>query len=186
MREGPSGPQESPSFGAFFISGPEPDPKLPLLITFSVENSAPMLTDLRSLFARDLHKLCNEIDAFKAEEDIWRTTGSVTNSAGNLALHICGNLRHFIGAVLGGSAYSRDREREFAAKSIPKLELLEELKKTITAVDDTLVALDKSRLTQPFPIRVLPEETTTGYFLLHLHGHLNYHLGQVNYLRRML
>ncbi|MBK9421545.1 MAG: DinB family protein [Flavobacteriales bacterium] len=145
-----------------------------------------MIKDIRTLFVRDLRKLCNEIDAFDAEIDLWRTMGTVSNSAGNLTLHICGNLRHFVGAVLGGSAYIRDREREFGATGIPKSDLLDEVNRTIASVEDALAQLDEQRLLQPYPIRVLPEETTTGYFLLHLYGHLNYHLGQVNYLRRLL
>ena len=141
---------------------------------------------IRTLFVRDLRKLCNEIDAFNAENDLWRTKGAISNSAGNLTLHICGNLRHFVGAVLGGSPYIRDREREFAATGIPKSDLLEEVNRTISSVEDALAQLDEQRLLQLYPIRVLPEDTTTGYFLLHLYGHLNYHLGQVNYLRRLM
>lgn len=145
-----------------------------------------LTTDLRHLFAHDLRRLCIELDAFSNEADIWRITGSISNSAGNLTLHLCGNLQHFIGHVLGGSAYERDRELEFEAKDLPRARLLDEVNSTMEAVDDALAQLDRNRLEQTFPIKVLPEETTTAFFLLHLHGHLNYHLGQVNYLRRVL
>ena len=145
-----------------------------------------LTTDLRHLFAHDLRRLSNELDAFTNEADLWRTTGSISNSAGNLCMHLCGNLQHFIGHVLGGSAYKRDREREFAEKGVPKAQLLDDVNRTMEAVDDALAQMDAKRLEQVFPIKVLPEETTTAYFLLHLHGHLNYHLGQVNYLRRAL
>ena len=97
-------------------------------------------------------------------------------------MHLCGNLQHFIGHVLGGSAYDRDRVREFAAKDVPRAQLLDDVNSTIEAVDDALAQLDPIHLAQPYPIRVLPEEATTAYFLLHL----NYHLGQMNYLRRVL
>lgn len=144
------------------------------------------ITDLRELIARDLRQLCNEIDSFTDEADLWRTEGAVKNSAGNLCLHLCGNLRYFVGSVLGGGTYIRDREREFAAKGIPKAELLQEVDRTMAAVDAALTGLSAERLAHPFPVNVLPETTTTGHILLHLYGHLSYHLGQVNYIRRVL
>jgi len=93
------------------------------------------LHHLRTLFTRDLRQLCNEIDAFTNEADLWRTTGTITNSAGNLCMHICGNLRYFIGALLGGGAYVRDRNREFEARNILKAALLDEVNRTMSAVD---------------------------------------------------
>ncbi len=144
------------------------------------------ITDLRLLIARDLRQLCNEIDAFTSEANIWRTEGSVKNSAGNLCLHLCGNLRYFIGSVLGGGTYRRDREREFSASDVPKAELLQEVKRTMDTVDATLAGLSADVLKNPYPVKVLTEMITTGHFLLHLYGHLGYHLGQVNYIRRVL
>ena len=144
------------------------------------------ISDLRQLITRDLRQLCNEVDGFTNEADLWRTEGAVTNSAGNLCLHICGNIRYFVGSVLGGGAYIRDREREFSAKGLSKVELLQEVNRTIEAVDAALAGLSDERLKKPYPMKVLPEVTTTGHFILHLYGHLGYHLGQVNYLRRVL
>ncbi|MBZ0206935.1 MAG: DUF1572 family protein [Flavobacteriales bacterium] len=144
------------------------------------------LHHLRTLFTRDLRQLCNEIDAFTNEADLWRTTGTITNSAGNLCMHICGNLRYFIGALLGGGAYVRDRNREFEARNILKAALLDEVNRTMSAVDAALAGMTSGKLKEHFPVNVLPEVTTTEHVLLHLYGHLNYHLGQVNYLRRAL
>lgn len=145
-----------------------------------------MITEaLLHLFERDLDRLEKEVLAFTDEKDLWRTTGSVTNSAGNLCMHICGNLRHFIGATLGGSGYVRDREREFAAREVPRTALIEEIANTRLAVNGTLIHLSGPDLIAPFPIAVFETEMSTASFLIHLQGHLNYHLGQINYLRRI-
>ena len=145
-----------------------------------------MVEHFSTHFDLDLQRLHTEIEAFPSEADLWRVSGAVTNSAGNLCLHLCGNLQHFIGAVLGGSGYVRDREHEFAARNIPRAELLAEVDRTRKALAKAFASLSDGRLHEPFPIPVQGEELNTAYFLLHLQGHLNYHLGQVNYLRRML
>lgn len=88
--------------------------------------------------------------------------------------------------MLGGSGYVRDREHEFAARNIPRAELLAEVDRTRKVLVKAFASLGEERLQEPFPIPIQGEELNTAYFLLHLEGHLNYHLGQVNYLRRML
>ena len=60
---------------------------------------------ISQLLQRDLEKLKTEISSFKDEKKIWEISGEVKNSAGNLCLHLCGNLQHFIGAALGNSGY---------------------------------------------------------------------------------
>lgn len=145
-----------------------------------------LLSDLSSLFSRDLHTLRKEIEAFKQEADLWRTLPGITNSAGNLGLHLCGNLRHYIGHVLGGEDYVRDRPREFAARDLPKAELLQEIDHTMASVERGLALLGDEALQAPFPVQLPVEVNNTGHFLMHLYGHLNYHLGQINYLRRIL
>jgi uncharacterized damage-inducible protein DinB len=135
---------------------------------------------------RDLNKLEEEIKLFPAEESLWKISGSVKNSAGNLCLHLCGNLQHFIGAVLGGTPYQRNRDHEFAARSIPRSELIAEIQNTKIAVRTTLESLDVAALDREYPLEVLGYPMTTTYFLIHLAAHLGYHLGQVNYLRRLL
>ncbi|MCL4283407.1 MAG: hypothetical protein KJZ58_14240 [Flavobacteriales bacterium] len=101
-------------------------------------------------------------------------------------LHICGNLNHFVGHVLGGQAYRRDRAKEFSAKGLPKEELLGEVDRAIIAVDVAMRQLTGTTLEAPYPIPTPVDAESTCHFLLHLYGHLNYHLGQVNYLRRTL
>ena len=142
--------------------------------------------DLKELFTRDLDQAISELKAYSKEEDLWIVKGEISNSAGNLLLHICGNLRHFIGSVLGKSGYIRRREDEFNLKDVKKSEILAELKTTKKAVGEVLKDLTEDSLQETYPINVFGKEMTTQYFLIHLYGHLNYHLGQVNYHRRLL
>lgn len=140
----------------------------------------------QSILIRDLDKLAEEIGKYEPEENIWKTSGGISNSAGNLCLHLCGNLRHFIGATLGGDGYVRNRDQEFASKNIPKEKLLEEIAATRRAVGSAFLNLDESKLKENYPLDVFGTAHTVEYFLTHLIAHLNYHLGQVNYHRRLL
>lgn len=144
------------------------------------------IADLATIIERDLLKLREEIQAYPNEESLWIIQGEITNSAGNLCLHLCGNLQHFIGHVLGGSSFVRNRDLEFSARHIPTAQLLEGIDATMQAVSSTLTTLDASLLEKEFPIQVFGYPMSTGYFLLHLATHLEYHLGQINYHRRLL
>ena len=146
-----------------------------------------MLTEtLKLLFERDLKKLRDEIEAYKTEKNIWQVEKYINNSAGNLCLHIIGNLNWFIGAQFGATGYIRDRELEFSSTNIPKDDLLLEIDKTISVVDNTLDKITASQLELEYPILVFDKKTTTYYFLIHLTTHLAYHLGQINYHRRLI
>jgi len=89
-----------------------------------------MIESVKKLFGRDLRRLFREIEAFDNEAALWQTGGDVKNSAGNLCLHLCGNLQTYIGAVLGGTGYVRDRDAEFSLKDIPREKLLRTIKTT--------------------------------------------------------
>lgn len=146
-----------------------------------------MLTAILSqLYERDLNKLREEIEQFNDEGDLWTTSGGITNSAGNLCQHLTGNLRHFFGAVLGGSGYVRDRDAEFAAKGTTKADLLADIDAAAASVKVTLEKLTDDDFAKTYPIEVFGHPMTTGYFLVHLATHFNYHLGQINYHRRLL
>lgn len=145
-----------------------------------------IIETLKTLFSRDLEKLKQEIELYNNEEKLWYTEGGITNSAGNLCLHLVGNLSHFIGAILGKSDYVRDRPAEFASKDIPKAKLIAKIEETIVVVNNTLSNLPESELDTEFPIVVFDKPMTTAYFLVHLAMHLDYHLGQINYHRRLL
>jgi len=141
---------------------------------------------LTTLFEKDLNILIREVESYSEESDLWKTAPGITNSAGNLALHLTGNLQHFIGAILGGTGYVRNREAEFSDRNVPKAKILQDIQKTIGVVSATLTKLNDEQLNDIYPIEVFGKPMTTLHFLVHLEGHLNYHLGQVNYHRRLL
>jgi hypothetical protein len=145
-----------------------------------------LVRSLRQVILRDLDILGKEITAYTDEAGLWKVEKSIANSAGTLCLHLCGNLQHFIGAVLGNTGYVRNRDYEFSARGLPKSHLLSEIAAARNAVEKTLSGLPPERLGQDFPIEMLGGRQTTAFILLHLAGHLNYHLGQVNYHRRLL
>ncbi len=146
-----------------------------------------MLKDtLIEIFERDLNRLINEIDLYKDESDLWKVKEGISNSGGNLCLHLLGNLNHFIGATLGNSGYIRNREAEFSLKDIPASELTDNIRSTIPVVTQTIRGLDDDLWEKEFPLLVFGKPTSTEYMLVHLAAHLSYHLGQINYHRRMI
>jgi uncharacterized damage-inducible protein DinB len=146
-----------------------------------------MVTDsLKKLFDRDLDKLKDEISKYKPEKSLWEVKKNITNSGGNLTLHIIGNLNHFIGGVLGNNGYVRDRDAEFSKKDVPVNDLLQSIDEVKTTIYNTLEGISEEQLQENFPINVFGYEMTTLFFLMHLHSHLTYHLGQINYHRRLI
>jgi uncharacterized damage-inducible protein DinB len=141
---------------------------------------------LQDLYLRDLSKLKEEIGLYANEADIWKTDGDITNSAGNLTLHLIGNLRHFFGAVLGETGYVRDRDQEFSDGGVSREELLAGIDQAAADVRSTLAKLTTDDLAKDYPIEVFGHPMTTEFFVVHLATHLNYHLGQINYHRRLL
>ncbi len=139
-----------------------------------------------SLLERDLDSLIVEIESYVNEKDLWKLSGGIVNTPGNLCLHIIGNLNHFIGAVLGDTGYIRNREEEFSVKNVKRKTLVSMIIDTREVVRKVLAHLDDRKLVEIFPIQVFREDMTTGYFLMHICTHLSYHLGQINYHRRML
>ncbi|UFH30610.1 DUF1572 domain-containing protein [Chryseobacterium sp. C-71] len=141
---------------------------------------------LQSLYTRDLNKLKTEIESYQNEKAIWKIDKNILNSGGNLCLHLVGNLNHFFGAILGNSGYVRNREEEFSLKNISRTELIKQVEETLNVVISALDQLSKEDLAKNYPIEPLGYTMTTEYFLIHLFGHLSYHLGQINYHRRLL
>lgn len=145
-----------------------------------------MRAALIELFERDLNMLKHEIELYQDESTLWITDKSILNSAGNLSLHIVGNLKAFVGAALADSGYIRDRTFEFSGKNVPRTKLYQEIEETIEIVKNGLERLTPEQLSGQFPIKIWKEETAMSFTLIHLYGHLNYHLGQINYHRRLL
>lgn len=145
-----------------------------------------LIETLQQLFDRDLSKLKEEIGFYSDEADLWKTGGDIANSAGNLTLHLVGNLRNFFGAVLGETGYVRDRDKEFSDSRVSREELFVMIDQAAADVKLTLGKLTDEDLAKTYPIEVFGHPMTTEFFLVHLATHLNYHLGQINYHRRLL
>lgn len=144
------------------------------------------LAVVAEIMRRDLEILAGEVLAMP-EEHLWRVTGSVLNPVGALALHMCGNLQHYVGAVLGGTGYVRDRDAEFGTRDMDRDALLQRIEETRTMLATVLPSLPPGRLAEVMPdIPARYVGRSVGFFLGHLCSHLAYHLGQVNYLRRVL
>jgi|SRR5436190_15947189 len=142
---------------------------------------------IAALLQREVQGFEREINLFPDDQMVWRTMPGILNSAGNLALHIAGNLQYFVGTVLGGSAYVRDRDAEFSRRSGTRREIVEELHKAAVAVRTVLPNLGDEILLRDFPDPVIPNRRIqTLKFLLHLCAHASFHLGQAGYLRRGL
>ncbi len=134
------------------------------------------------MFERDLTKLKDELNAYESEEKLWAVADGISNCAGNLALHLIGNLNHFIGSILGNTGYVRNRDAEFSLKNIARVDILADIDKTKDVVTRTLIGLTDVQLEEIFP----SQQKDVAYFLVHLATHLNYHLGQINYHRRLV
>jgi 23S rRNA maturation-related 3'-5' exoribonuclease YhaM len=145
-----------------------------------------LIETLKILFNRDLNKLKFEIESYEFEKQIWAVDKNISNSAGNLTLHLIGNINTYIGAEIGKTGYIRNRPLEFSLKDIPKSELIDKIENTIIVVNDVLDILTEADLNSIYPQIVFEKEMTTGFFLVHLATHLAYHVGQINYHRRLL
>ena len=144
-----------------------------------------MTQHLMALFKRDLEKLIAELEAYSDENKLWVLAGEIKNPAGNLVLHLHGNLNMFVGKILGKLEFVRDREAEFSHSNVPRAELMA-MVATSAMLEQVLPTLSEADLTATYPLEVLGYPMTSGYFLFHLYGHLNWHLGQVNYHRRLV
>jgi len=144
------------------------------------------LPAFQKLFQKDLDKLRKEIESYQNEAAIWQTAPGISNAAGNLCLHLVGNLNTFIGAELGKTSYIRDRPLEFSLTGISKAELLTKIDETIAVVTAALGKLTEKQLTHLYPVVVFEEKMQIGDMLTYLATHLNYHLGQINYHRRLM
>ena len=142
--------------------------------------------ELAAFFRRDLNRLIQELEALDNDSQLWEKTEGVSNSAGNLALHLEGNLREYVGRQLGEVPYQRQRDQEFSASGLSRADLVRRLGEVREVVVQAISRLSDRRLAEPFPERVLGMEWSTQQFILHLLAHFNYHLGQVDYLRRFL
>jgi uncharacterized damage-inducible protein DinB len=147
---------------------------------------AMMKAAIGSILDRDLDALRREIEAYSDDKELWQTAPGISNTAGTLALHLTGNLQHYFGTRLGGTGYVRDRPAEFARRNVPRMELLREVEAARRAVRAGLAQLSAQQLAGEFPEAIADVRLTTGEYLIHLTTHFAYHLGQIDYHRRMV
>ena len=136
-------------------------------------------------FERELLKLRDELNKFKNEENIWKTLDGVTNSAGTLTLHLLGNLNFTIGTQLGGTGYVRNREQEFSLTGVSRQQMITDIENTVEVVKKALPAISQAQLDEKYALEMIGSHNTVWY-LTYFYGHFQYHLGQINYLRRIL
>jgi len=141
---------------------------------------------LANFYEKDLRKLIEEVNLFRNEENLWKTLGTVKNSSGNLVLHIIGGLNHFFGAILAHTGYVRNRDLEFSKKGVARKDLVAQLEALIPTVNATLASITPEQMDAEYPIPFDDAKNSNSYVLVRLLVHLDYHLGQVNYLRRIL
>lgn len=141
---------------------------------------------LKLLLTRELRAVKRELDAYPDDASVWRQVPGLPNTAGTLALHVAGNLRHFVGGVIGRDGYVRDRDAEFARRDVPRAELRAGLAAAIVAVERALDRADDGMLDQPWPEPIAKRTVSARDFAVHLAVHLAYHLGQIDYHRRMV
>ncbi len=145
-----------------------------------------MTAELTILLVRELRGFEREVDMLPDDDLLWKTVPGISNSIGNLVTHVCGNLHHFVGHVLGGISFVRDRDREFGRREGTRADLVNEIRSTIQMVERILPGVDEETLSRQFPEAVGGLTFTTRLFLLHISAHLAHHLGQAGYLRRTL
>jgi uncharacterized damage-inducible protein DinB len=144
------------------------------------------IDDIRRVLVRELDGFAREVEMLPDDEGLWKTVPGISNSVGTLATHVCGNLKHFIGGILGGSGYVRDREAEFSSGSRSREEVIREVRETAEIVSGALQRVPEASLGDEYPEAVAGVELPTGRALLHLCTHLAFHLGQAGYLRRVI
>lgn len=145
-----------------------------------------IIETLKTLFTRDLNRLRKEVELYHDEANLWSVEKDIANSAGNLCLHLIGNLNTYIGKEIGKTDYVRNRELEFSLKNIPRADILKKIDETILIVNNSLDKLTENELQKEYPIMIFDTADSTEYILVHLTTHLTYHLGQINYHRRLL
>ncbi|HUG39484.1 MAG TPA: DinB family protein [Longimicrobiales bacterium] len=141
---------------------------------------------IRNVLVRELGAVAREVAAYPSDELLWREVPGLPNPGGTLALHLAGNLEHYVGAVLGGTGYVRDRDAEFATRGLTRAEVRARVEAAAAAVDRSLTSATGAQVEGEYPEMVAGQRVRTADFLVHLVSHLGYHLGQLDYHRRMV
>lgn len=145
-----------------------------------------LISIVQAMLLRELVAVQRSVEEYPDDASLWALPQGLPNAGGTLVLHLTGNLQHYVGAVLGESGYKRDRPAEFARRDVPRAELLREVAAAVAAVKRTLPTLPEESLSQTYPEQIGGRALTIGVFLVHLAAHLAYHLGQLDYHRRVV
>lgn len=150
------------------------------------EKGKTMQQNFQRLFQLEIDRIISEFQSYKKDENIWLLAGQVNNSSGTLALHLLGNIHHFIGHILGGTGYVRNREEEFAQRGISIIDIISKLEAVKQVIDDVFPKISNEQLMEKFPINLLGTDETVEFSVTYLLVHLAYHHGQISYHRRLL
>lgn len=119
-----------------------------------------------------------------SEEQIWWRPSASTNAVGNLVLHLCGNLRHYLGRGVASTGYRRDRPAEFAAQGpMPRAGLLRHLDEAVADARRAFESLTDARLLETADLG--PESQAIASLLVGVTAHFNGHAGQIVYVTKM-
>jgi uncharacterized damage-inducible protein DinB len=145
-----------------------------------------LVAAVAAILDRDLQALAREVAAYPDERALWETPSGVMNSGGTLAVHLAGNIRHYFGAKLAGTGYVRDRPAEFASRDVPRATILAQIEEARAAVRAAAARTTDERLGEDYPEVIAGVRVATGEYLVHLVSHFAYHLGQLDYHRRVV
>lgn len=137
------------------------------------------------IYSRNLQQVVEEVKEYKTDDDLWLLKDGISNSGGNLALHLAGNINHFFGAVIGNNGYQRERDLEFSDKNLPREEVAKRLENAKAVLVETLSSMTDEDFQRDYPEEFGGGKQTTGAVVIYMLSHLNYHLGQINYHRRL-
>jgi uncharacterized damage-inducible protein DinB len=139
-----------------------------------------------TILDRDLQTVRREVEAYAEEGELWREVPGISNVGGTLVLHLAGNIQHYFGTMLGGGEYQRNRPAEFARRDVPRAELLQEIAAARGAIEAALRVISDDDLQADFPEIITGCRIRTSEYLIHLATHFAYHLGQLDYHRRVV
>ena len=139
--------------------------------------------DARAGFEKYLPRIVRCLQLL-SEKEIWWRPNTASNAAGNIVLHLCGNLRQWIISGLGGAPDMRARDTEFSERGpIPRRMLIKQLKTTVREACETIDRLSAETLLQDFSIQGFHVSGLVA--ILHVYEHFAYHAGQIAYITKL-
>ena len=120
-----------------------------------------------------------------SEDQIWARSSDNENAVGNLVLHLCGNIRQWIGSRVAGLPDIRTRDAEFAARAgLGRAELKERLRATVAETADQIRAVTPERLETN--TRIQGYQVTVLEAIYHVVEHFAHHAGQIIFATKLL